>query len=97
MAVPSARGRMLVGQLVVDTKYVCARRPGAPAPYYEIHLAPDTGGDAKRFVLVTRDDALYSAALDAEDTGERVEAEWAPAQRADGRVVHQLLGLWRSV
>ena len=54
--------------VVVQTYCVQPPRRRRQAPYYEIVLASDNGVDAPRTILITRDEAVYRQALDAEGT-----------------------------
>lgn len=65
--------------LVVDTKVVHERE--LRQYFYELHLAPDADPDARRTILVTRDEREYKTALAAEGTPVRFLATWHQGKR----------------
>jgi hypothetical protein len=87
--------RLAHGLLVVDSFYVCGAR--GDEPYYEVQLASDREADTPRLTLLTRSLDLFRTACDADATDQRVDAEFRPAKRQDGRSCQQLIALWRSV
>lgn len=78
----------ILDHLVVQT-YVVFRNQ--KFSHYEIHLAPTES--APRKVLLTNDDALYTAALHAEGTEQLFDAAWRPGTRRGGQTAQMLVAL----
>lgn len=95
--VTSTSGHPVACGLIVTQTFMCCCLRGIEPTHYEIHLAVDDRETTPELVLLTRDLRLYRQALDAEGTGQRLDVEWKPAKRQDGRSCQQLVALWRSV
>ena len=84
--------RVMVGVIVTNTQYVV---PLSSAPYFEVTVGTSADGPHPA-TLLTKNRRVYQDALDAENTGERLEVEWEPRTR-DGQPVRELLAIRRSV
>ena len=92
-SIATANGaRVMVGVIVTHTQYVV---PLSSAPYFEVTVGTSADGPHPA-TLLTKNRRVYQDALDAENTGERLEVEWVP-RTLDGQPVRELLAIRRSV
>lgn len=80
----------ILDHLVVQTYVVFGGRDRSFS-HYEIQLAVDP--KAARVILLTDDDAIYTAALHLEGSEDRVDAAWRPGTRRGGQTAQRLVAM----
>jgi len=71
--------------LIVQQTYAVAGPPGTGISHYTITLVPDGLGETVQLVVVTRDLARYTLAVDAEGNRRRTfDVTYHPSKRPDG-------------
>src|SRR5262245_3223604 len=93
----TADGRQrVVRQLLVLETLAVQGPPGTGISHWELWFAPDDEPDARVLVVLTRDEADYQKALDAEGTPQRFDLTFHLSQRPDGSICRRLDTLVRT-